>query len=102
MRRSVSDLPGRVEIRSTKTGHIRRMALDSATLSVLELLRNGLALAPPPWAFRSIRTAYHWSSSADGFSPLRPGGVTSRFIALRKDLGLTHIRSTISGISPPR
>jgi integrase len=31
VRRSVSDLPGRVEIRSTKTGHIRKMALDSVT-----------------------------------------------------------------------
>jgi hypothetical protein len=30
----VSDLPGRVEIRSTKTGNIHKIALDSATLSV--------------------------------------------------------------------
>ena len=89
VRRSVSDLPGRVEIRSTKTGHIRKMALDSATLSVLEPSGKGLPLAPPPWAFRSIRTRTLWSSSPDGFSPLRPGGATSRFIALRNDLGLT-------------
>jgi integrase len=37
VRRSVSDLPGRVEIRTTKTGHVRKMTLDSATRSVLTL-----------------------------------------------------------------
>ena len=92
VRRSVSDLPGRVEIRSTKTGHIRKMALDSATLSVLELLW-GRAVAHCAAVGTSLDAdAYLWSSSPDYRSPLRPGGVTTRFIALRNDLGLTHIR----------
>lgn len=91
VRRSVSDLPGRLEIRSTKTGHIRKMALDSAMLSVLEFLRARAA------AHCAVGTsldadAYLWSSSRVYLSPLRPGGVTTRFIALRNDLGLTHIR----------
>ena len=92
VRRSVSDLPGRVEIRSTKTGHIRKMALDSATLSVLELLRDRAGARSAALGVTLDPDAYLWSSAADGLSPLRPGGVTSRFIALRNDLGLTHIR----------
>ena len=92
VRRSVSDLPGRVEIRSTKTGHIRKMALDSATLSVLELLRERGGARSAALGVTLDPDAYLWTSSPDGMSPLRPGGVTSRFIALRNDLGLTHIR----------
>ncbi len=92
VRRSVSDLPGRVEIRSTKTGHVRKMALDGATLSILELLRER-AVAHCAVVGTSLDADAHlWSSSPDYLSPLRPGGVTSRFIALRNDLGLTHIR----------
>lgn len=92
VRRSVSDLPGRVEIRSTKTGHIRKMALDTATRSVLELLRERAAAHSASVGTSLEADAYLWSSSPDYLSPLRPGGVTSRFIALRNDLGLTHIR----------
>jgi integrase len=92
VRRSVSDLPGRVEIRSTKTGHIRKMALDSATLSVLELLRERAGARSAALGVTLDPDAYLWSSPPDGSSPLRPGGITSRFIALRNDLGLTHIR----------
>ncbi len=92
VRRSVSDLPGRVELRSTKTGHIRKMAFDSATLSVLELLRERAEVRSDALGMTLDPDAYLWSSSPDGLTPLRPGGVTSRFIVLRNDLGLTHIR----------
>ncbi|HEX4175125.1 MAG TPA: tyrosine-type recombinase/integrase [Acidimicrobiales bacterium] len=92
VRRSVSDLPGRVEIRSTKTGHIRKMALDSATLTVLGLLRERTEARSANLGVKLNPDAYIWSSSPDGLSPLRPGSVTTRFIALRNDLGLKHIR----------
>ena len=64
VRRSVSDLPGRVEIRSTKTGHIRKMALDSATLSVLELLRERAGARSAALGVTLDPDAYLWSSSA--------------------------------------
>jgi hypothetical protein len=78
VRRSVSDLPGRVEIRTTKTGHVRKMALDSATLSVLTLLRKRAATDYVSLGTSLGADAYLWSSSPDCMSPLRPGGVTSR------------------------
>ena len=92
VRRSVSDLPGRVEIRSTKTGHVRKMALDAAMLALLGLLRERAAAHCASFGSSLDADAYLWSSSPDYLSPLRPGGVTSRFIALRNDVGLTHIR----------
>ena len=92
VRRSVSDLPGRVEIRSTKTGHVRKMAVDGATLSVLDLLRERAAAHCAAVGTSLHADAYLWSSSPDYLSPVRPGSATSRFTALRNDLGLTHIR----------
>jgi integrase len=65
VRKSVSDLPGRVEVRTTKTGLVRRMARDPATIAVLEAQRNlaagrstavGVALEPD---------AFVWSQAAD-------------------------------------
>jgi integrase len=92
VRRAVSDLPGQVEIRSTKTGLIRRMALDSATSAVLAVQKDlaaqrcasvGVALEPD---------AFIWSQAPDYSEPLRPGRVTSRFTELRDELELRGIR----------
>jgi len=92
VRKSVSDLPGRVEVRTTKTGLVRRMALDPATLAVLEVQRNlaaarcgavGVALAPD---------AFVWSQAPDYKQPLRPSRVTAQFTELRSRLGLGTIR----------
>ena len=92
VRRSVSDLPGRVELRSTKTGHIRKMALDPATVAVLELQKERAAERCEAVGVRLVPDAFVWSHAPDCSEPLRPGGVTSRFIALRNELGLKHIR----------
>jgi integrase len=92
IRRAVSDLPGRVEVRSTKTGLIRRMALDEATSAVLEAQRDlavqrcaavGAALNPE---------AYVWSQEPDYSEPMRPGRITSWFAELRDELGMTGMR----------
>jgi integrase len=66
--RSVSDLPGQVEIRSTKTGLVRRMALDSATSAVLaiqkdlaaqrcEMVGSGSLWSRMPLSGRKLRTS---------------------------------------------
>jgi integrase len=88
----VSDLPGQVEIRSTKTGLIRRMAIDSATSAVLAIQKDlaaqrcetvGVALEPD---------AFFWSQAPNYSEPLRPGRVTSRFAELRDEVGLQGVR----------
>jgi integrase len=92
VRRSVSDLPGRIEVRTTKTGQVRRMALDEATTAILYAQRDlaesrcdavGVTLRPE---------AFVWSQAADYSKPLKPGRITSRFSELRKGLGLRTVR----------
>jgi integrase len=79
IRRVVSDLPGRVEVRSTKTGLIRRLALDAATGAVMEAQRGlatesctavGVILSPE---------AYVWSQAPGYSEPKGPGRITSWF-----------------------
>jgi integrase len=92
VRRSVSDLPGRVELRTTKTGLVRRMALDIATIAVLEAQKTlarercaalGVDLQPD---------AFVWSQAPDYLQPLRPSRVTTQFSELRTRVGLGLIR----------
>jgi len=92
VRRSVSDIPGRLELRTTKTGHIRKMALDPATVAVLEVQKDRAAERCQAVDVPLAPDAFVWSHAPDCSQPLKPGAVTSRFIALRNELGLTHIR----------
>jgi integrase len=92
VRKSVSDLPGGVQIRTTKTGMIRRMALDAATIAVLAAQRElamsrcasvGTTLAPD---------AFVWSQAPDFGQPLRPGRITTQFSELRSEVGVLNLR----------
>ncbi len=92
VRKSVSDLPGRVEIRSTKTGLVRRMALDDATTATL-MAQRALAETRCSRVGASLSVdAYIWSDTPDYSKPLKPGRITSEFHTLRKKLGLQRIR----------
>jgi integrase len=92
VRRAVSDLPGQVEIRSTKTGLVRRMALDAATSAVLAVQNELTAKRCAEVGVNLGSDAFIWSDAPDYSEPLRPGRVTSRFAELRDELGLKGIR----------
>jgi integrase len=92
VRRAVSDLPGQVEIRSTKTGLVRRMALDAATSAVLAVQNELAAKRCAEVGVRLGPETFIWSDAPDYSEPLRPGRVTSRFAELRDELGLEGIR----------
>lgn len=92
VRRAISDTPGRVEARSTKTGRVRRLALDPATVAVLETQRarvlgrfDSLGMADNP-------DAYIWSQDADHSTPWRPDRVTDSFRRLRVLAGCPEVR----------
>ena len=92
VRRSVSDLPGGLVVRSTKTGLVRRMALDEATTDVLMAQRD---LAEERCALVGVALgvdAFVWSQAPDYSEPLKPGRITARFSELRKGLGLESVR----------
>ena len=102
VRRSVSDLPGRVEIRSTKTGHIRKMALDTATSPSSSSSGSGRAHAPLHWACSSIRTRTSGARRRTGCHrsvqvASLPGSSRCATIS-----GWHTSGSIISAISPPR
>jgi integrase len=92
IRKSVSDLPGQVEVRTTKTGLVRRMALDVATVAVLEAQRE-LAKARCAAVDAVLdRDAYVWSQAANYGRPLRPARITTQFTELRSRVGLGKMR----------
>lgn len=89
--RSISDVPGDVSVKDTKTHATRKIALDPSTIEVLRrhqaraserALLAGAAFTP---------TAYIWSQELDSSVPFRPDRVTHAFKALRGRLGLQHL-----------
>jgi integrase len=73
----------------TKTRTKRRVAVGAGTLELLrarrveqakKALASGVAFAPDSYVFSHV---------ADGSKPIRPDGVSHRFAALAKDLGIT-------------
>lgn len=92
IRRSVSDVPGQLEVRTTKTGRVRRMALDDATLGILRLQRDRAQHTCAAVGVELDLDSYVWSQQADHGSPWRPARVTASFIALRDKAGLPDVR----------
>lgn len=92
IRRSVSDVPGQLEVRTTKTGRVRRMALDEATLGILRLQQDRARATCRAVGVELGADAYVWSQQADHASPWRPARVTASFITLRDKAGLPDIR----------
>jgi len=84
VRRSITDLPGRVEARPTKSRQVRRIAIDPGTAMVLE--RQQLVALNRA---RVIGTelgdaAYVWSQDGAHRSPWRPDRVTHSFEQVRQ------------------
>lgn len=92
VRKSVSDLPGRVEVRTTKTGLIRRMALDVATIAVLDTQRELATLRCAAVGATLGPDAYVWSQGADYSVPLRPARIATQFTELRSQVGIGKMR----------
>ena len=89
--RSILDLPGRVEEKSTKSRVVRTIGLGAAGVEalrlhraqVLERARIGEVTVPPD--------AFVFSDRLDCRTPIRPDKATRFFTRLRDDLGLPHV-----------
>jgi integrase len=89
--RSISDAPGDVVVKGTKTHQTRRIALDPSTV---EVLRRQLARAAERAQLAGVGlgpASYVWSQDLDGSTPYRPDRVTAAFVGLRNRLGLRHL-----------
>jgi integrase len=92
VRRSITDLPGRVEARSTKSGRVRRIAIDPGTVIVLERQRHTAKERARAFGTRPGDSAYVWSQDVDHGSPWRPDRVTHSFEKVRDRAGLSQTR----------
>jgi len=89
--RSISDTPGRVEVKDTKTHATRRMALDPFTLEVLGRQRAVADDRAEAAGTRIGLSGFVWSQEVDASKPYRPLRVSGTFRSIRDKLGLVHI-----------
>lgn len=92
VRKSVSDLPGRLEVRTTKTGLVRRMALDEATTAVLMTQRDLAEQRCGTVGAALDADAFVWSGAPDYRVPLKPGRITAEFTKVRGSVRLPNVR----------
>jgi integrase len=92
VRTSISDLPGLVEVRPTKSRRVRRIAIDAGTVLVLEQQRRAATERCCAFGVNLGDNAYVWSQEAGHGSPWRPDRVTHAFEAVRARAGLPQIR----------
>lgn len=89
--RSISDAGQEVTVKDTKTHQARRIALDPATVVVLQ---SQLARATERAAQAGAElgpSAYVWSQEMDASVPYRPDRVTGAFRTLRDRLNFQHV-----------
>jgi len=89
--RSISDTPGRVEVKDTKSHATRRMALDPLTV---EVLRRQRAVADERARLAGTTiggTSFVWSQEVDASQPYRPIRVSGTFRGVRDKLELSQV-----------
>jgi integrase len=82
IRRSLSDLKGRVEVRPTKTHKVRKIALDEMARATLLAQLNDAEESCQACGTQLAADAYVWSQYPDHREPWRPGRVTQEFRGL--------------------
>ncbi len=94
--RSISDVPGDVSVKDTKTHQARRLALDPSTIKVLLRQRTRAEERAAAAGCTLAGSAYVWSQALDASIPYRPDRVTGAFRGLRQRAGLPHL--TLQGM----
>ena len=89
--RSISDVPGEVTVKDTKTHATRRLALDASTVEVFRRQRERVEERAKLAGVTVAPTAYVWSQALDCSVPYRPDRVTASFITVRNRLGFTNV-----------
>jgi integrase len=89
--RSISDTPGSVVVKDTKTHAARRMALDPLTVEVLRLQRTVCDERAAAAGVTIDTTGFIWSQAVDASKPYRPIRVSGTFRTVRDKLGLTNV-----------
>jgi integrase len=89
--RSMIDLPGRVEEKTTKTNQERTVALGEAGVQLLTLHRDQVLAWAHAGEVDVAEDAFIFSSGLDAATPIRPDSVTGFFRRVRDELGMKHL-----------
>lgn len=90
--RSIASVAGGTVVKDTKTHASRRVALDDATVTVLDAQRRRLEERAAACGVELDPDGYVFTESADGADPLHPDTITGRFTRARKQAGLEGVR----------
>ncbi|NNC79856.1 MAG: site-specific integrase [Acidimicrobiales bacterium] len=86
--RAVAATPGGAAVKSTKTGHTRRLSLDDDTVDRLASHRRAAEDAAALAHIRLEPDAFIFSHALDAQTPLHPDNVTGAFRRLRPNQGV--------------
>lgn len=89
--RSISDTPGNVVVKDTKTHAARRMALDPMTVELLRRHKETVDRRAKAAGVTIKSTGFIWSQLVDASEPYRPIRVSGTFRGVRDKLGLTNV-----------
>jgi integrase len=89
--RAISDTPGKVEVKDTKTHAARRMALDSLTIEVLRTQRAAADERAKKAGTVVGQHGFVWSQEVDASLPYRPIRVSGTFRTVRDKLELKNV-----------
>jgi integrase len=89
--RSISDTPGNVAVKDTKTHAARRMALDPLTIEVLKVQKSAADERARAAGVTIGSTGFIWSQEVDASQPYRPIRVSGTFRTVRDKLGLSSV-----------
>ncbi|MGH9091052.1 MAG: tyrosine-type recombinase/integrase [Acidimicrobiales bacterium] len=92
IRRAISDVPGRLEVRSTKTGRIRRLSLDTLSVGALRAQLDRARASAAQVGGSLEDEAYVWSQAVDHSEPWRPSRVSASFVRIRGEAGLPSVQ----------
>lgn len=90
--RSIASVAGGTVVKDTKTHASRRIALDDATVAVLDAQRRRLEERARACEVELGPDGYVFTESAEGAEPLHPDTITGRFTRVRKRAGLDGVR----------
>jgi integrase len=92
IKRSIASVAGGTVVKDTKTHASRRIALDDATVAVLDEQRRRLEERASACEVELDPDGYVFTEAADGTDPLHPDTITGRFTRVRKQAGLDGVR----------
>jgi integrase len=77
--RSIADTPDKIIVKATKTGKVRRLAIDATTVELLRARHAGQVAKARTCKMQMDPAGYVFSDSPGAVAPLRPALVTKRW-----------------------